>query len=515
MKKRPNLLLLFTDMQRADTIGALGNPIIKTPALDRLAREGTAFTSAYTPSPVCVSARCSLHYGLMPGRTGCSENTPMMADNGRSYPALLTSAGYRTHAIGKCHFTPDAYALRGFQTRETQEEGVSRSDYQTFLLERGFDAYEPMGPRGEMYYLPQPSHLPQSVHPTQWVGDRACRFIEEASGEKPWCLFTSFIHPHPPFTPPRPWHKLYRGPLMPMPRRAPDQGALLTSINRIQNRYKYRDQGIDLNLLRCIKAYYYACISFVDYQVGRILGALEARGALDETLVVFASDHGEFLGDFDCFGKRSMHDPSARIPLLARSPARFPAGARCETPASLVDILPTFLAAAEVPAPASNDGRPAIDGVDLADLASGARDRAGVGSQWSSGPNGQYLWVTRRWKYFYSAADRKEFLFDRVADPLELRNMAGLSLVSKEKIALRGALLNSLKKDGVVDAYTEENGQLSWKRHPAVDDGLQSWEVGELFRQTELSDDPDAFLLFQDAPKADMPKAEGIGPYQA
>jgi arylsulfatase A-like enzyme len=128
MSKRPNILLLFTDMQRSDTIHALGNPVIRTPSLDRLVREGTAFTSCFTPSPVCISARCSLHYGLYPQKTGTNTNAPMMDDNDQSYPALLGKAGYRTHAIGKCHFAPDSFALRGFQSRLRQEEGGEITD---------------------------------------------------------------------------------------------------------------------------------------------------------------------------------------------------------------------------------------------------------------------------------------------------------------------------------------------------------------------------------------------------
>ena len=187
MSRKPNILILFTDMQRADTIHALGNPVIGTPSLDRLAAEGTAFTNCYTPSPVCVSARCCMHYGQYPQRTGLYSNGPMMEDNGASLPSLLSEAGYRTHAIGKCHFTPEREALRGFETRLTQEENLSdpdKDDYSRWLKENGYDHMEPQGTRGEMYYIPQVSHLPAEAHPTQWVGDRAIDFIDEAAGAR-------------------------------------------------------------------------------------------------------------------------------------------------------------------------------------------------------------------------------------------------------------------------------------------------------------------------------------------
>ena len=203
---RPNILLLFTDQQRGDTIHAAGNPVIRTPNLDRLVDEGTTFTSAYTPSPVCVPARCSLITGQYPHHTGCSDNAHPMPDDRPSLMDTLAGAGYRTHGIGKMHFRPDPHALRGFHARERQEElGKARDDdeYLRFLRAEGFDhVYDPMGCRGEMYYIPQPAQMPARLHATQWVGDRSVDFLRNA-GDEPFFLFTSFIHPHPPSARPR------------------------------------------------------------------------------------------------------------------------------------------------------------------------------------------------------------------------------------------------------------------------------------------------------------------------
>ena len=128
----------------------------------------------------------------------------------------------KTHAIGKCHFTPRT-ALRGFQTREKQEENVSDievDDYAKWLDNNGYYRFESHGTRGEMYYIPQVSPLPEKAHPSQWIGDRCVEFINnESDNSSPWMLFSSFIHPHPPFAPPKPWHKLYRAPYMPLPNR--------------------------------------------------------------------------------------------------------------------------------------------------------------------------------------------------------------------------------------------------------------------------------------------------------
>lgn len=504
--KRPNILHFFVDQQRFDTIHALGNPVIRTPNLDRLCARGVAFTNAYSPSPVCIAARCSMIHGQYPMHTGCYANTRMPTDGRQSFMDALTKAGYRTHGIGKCHFTPDSYALRGFQSRERQEEGgtalkdLDRNPYLKMLKEAGYDyLMEPSGVRGEMYYIPQPSQLPPRHHPTQWIGDRSVAFVTEQTGtDRPWYLFASFIHPHPPFAPPNPWHKLYRAPLMPLPNRPPDVESLQTYVNRCQNRYKYRDHGIDQNLLRNIKAYYYACISFVDYQVGRILDGLEESGQLDRTLILFTGDHGEHLGDYNCFGKRSMHDSCARIPMIASLPGRFEPGQTCDTPVNLVDLAPTFLAAAGAGIESHE-----LDGVDLADIASGASDRRMVFSQhaythrvnivnhgrpvrpeYTNDPAlevaafSSYMAVSRDWKYFYSAPDDREFLFDRNSDPHETRDRAELTFCREARREMRAALFEFLRRGGEDKGIDGDR----WRSFPKPD----------------FPDAPDAGLLIQD-----------------
>ena len=483
MAAPPNILLLFTDMQRCDTIRALGNPVMRTPHLDRLVREGTAFTSAYSPCPVCVPARWCLHYGQYTGRSGLYNNGRMPEDRGNSLPAVLGRAGYRTQAIGKCHFTPDPHAARGFDGRLTQEEACSdpsRDDYVRWLADHGYDYDEPHGTRGEMYYTPQVSLHREEDHPSQWIGDRSIDFVRaQAAANRPWFLFSSFIHPHPPCAPPKPWHKLYRAPDMPLPNVPPDSESLMTWINRRQNRYKHRDQGIDRNLVRALKAYYYATISFVDYQVGRILAALEESRQLDNTVVLFASDHGEYLGDFNCFGKRAMHDPSARVPLLARFPERFAGGRVCDAPVSLVDVFPTVADVAGI-----DTGGLALDGTDLAETAGNGSERAYVFSQFEEGQRAIYMVVSRQWKYFFSVAEQREFLFDRVSDPCETRNRAGLRLAAGPKAELKRVLLDHVRQQGPADAVVEIDGKPDWKPYPKLD--------------MSYLDDPDAGLLIQD-----------------
>jgi len=483
--KKPNILVLFTDQQRADTIAALGNPVIKTPSLDRLVKMSIAFTSAFTPSPVCVPARASLHFSQYPAKTKCYDNGFNYPDyNDKSYVSLLSANGYQTHAIGKKHFTPDLYDLRGYESREFQEEIVDtpeKDHYLQYLHKNGFaHICDPHGIRGDMYYIPQPAQMPAIHHPTQWLGNRTVDFIEKNNnGDKPWYLFASFIHPHPPFAPPNPWHKLYYAPDMPLPKIPDNFEDLITYVNKYQNRYKYRDFGIDHNLLRNQKAYYYACISFIDFQVGKILDKLESTGQLDNTMIIYSSDHGEHLGDNYCFGKRSMHNGPSNIPLLVKQPHSLQGNEYCGTPTSLIDVGPTILTAAGIDF--SNQD---YDGADLISIKNKVVERSSVYSHYQYNELAQYMIVTNQWKYIYSAPDNKEILFDRINDPQETSNKI-TDVKNKEIIiALRSEIINHLQENNETDCL---NGN--------------AWRI---FPQKKIPESRDAGLIIQDSPWANQ-----------
>jgi len=437
MAKRPNILLVLSDQLRADSLGCYGHPFALTPAIDRLAASGTFFRRAYTPSPECVSARSSLITGLSPDKGGCYDNGFPMPEEPPTLMSLLSEAGYRTHGVGKMHFTPDPLATKGFQTREVGEEfgTPEHDDYLRFVSENGFAHVErPHGLRDEMYYVPQLSQVPEHLHPSRWVADRSITFLQEN-------LPKEELHPHPPFAPPSPWHRLYEPSLMPEPDRPPGEPGLLTVHNLHQNRYKFRD-GVphrrqDRRLVQLIRAYYLACVSFVDYQVGRILSALSEAGPKEETLVIFCSDHGEFLGDYGSWGKRSFLDPAARVPLVVSGPG-FDHGSWAEDPVSLLDILPTVLSAADL----ERGGLP-FDGASLLDGAT-LREREAIFGQFQTGPLGLYYAVTRSLKWAYSAADRREYLLDLVRDPNETRNLAYNPRAREDLLFARGVARRGL-----------------------------------------------------------------------
>ena len=304
MAERPNLLLIMTDQQRGDALGCAGNPHIHTPYLDALAASGIRFERAYTESPECVPARALLLSGQWGHRTGVLGNGQSLSPEAPTFVHRLGQVGYRTQAIGKMHFKP-IRASHGFDRLELSEEipwgSWEGDDYLTFLRRSGYGHVdEPYGIRHEYYYHPQVSQLPVELHGTTWTAERAIDFILHAPSD-PWFLCVSFVKPHPPFDPAIPFLTLYDPEQLPLPIRS--DGPEGWELARAQTYSKWMESTDD-NLARLIKAAYYACITQIDEQIGRIMRALSGSGARSSTLVLFTSDHGELMGDHRHFGKR-------------------------------------------------------------------------------------------------------------------------------------------------------------------------------------------------------------------
>ena len=404
MNQQPNVLFLFTDQQRADTIYAPGKPRrLVTPALDALAQESTVFDNCFTPAPVCVPARFSMYSGLYPAHSGCCNNNYGSAYTGNGFYSKFTGSGYQTCCVGKMHHTLDLYGPMGFQTRYTQEEMSDPADQYTQFITSGAykNVFDYNGQRSEMYYIPQVSQLPAEVHPTQWIGDRSVDFLRDCDASRPFFLVSSFIHPHPPFAPPAPWNKMYRtvsdDPYMPGD---PAEFAAFMS-----DRFTLDKVGISRQDLSLLRNFYFACISFVDYQISRIIDTLKARGLYDNTIIIFSSDHGEMLGDFGTMGKRSMLDGALRIPFMLRVPGQ--AAARRSDVCSLVDVAPTLLSLAGIEYCGEH-----FDGIDLF---SDAR-HSEVYSQFSTGKKGAYTVSSNHDKLVYHAFEDRWYYFDRMPE---------------------------------------------------------------------------------------------------
>ena len=468
-----HVLILFTDQQRYDTVGALGNSAVQTPNLDALAADSVVFRRCVTPSPVCVPARLSLFAGQYPARTGCNNNNTEKSYAGEGFYARLTESGYRSCCVGKMHYLWDPYGPLGFEKRHTQEEMVEPGDeYAAYIHAKYPEVFDLHGMRSEMYYMPQISQLPQKDHPTQWVGDRSVEYIEGHDAQQPMFLFSSFIHPHPPYCPPAPWHKLFRedppGPYLPAEEDMADFREL-TGERCSCERLQMSPQDI----LRS-KNFYYACVSFVDYQIGRILNALKNKGMYEDTLIVFASDHGDMMGDYGAIGKRAMLDSSCHVPLIIHAPGL--GHAERSDACSLVDLAPTVLGFAGVPC-----GEGEFDGRDL--FAPG--ERKYVYSQHGCGLNGTYMITDGTARLIYRRKNDKYYYF--AAAP-ETRNEYD---PESPKVKEMQPLLDAYRLSDVNRAHDSVTYEKVSKTHPHYPGRMDQY----FYREEETAAIPEGYRI--------------------
>jgi len=425
MNKRPNILLIFTDQQRRDTIGAAGAPWMKTPNLDRLVREGGWFRNAYSPCPVCIPARHNLLTGHHCETTGYYNNVhrPMRRPNVPVYPNLLSDAGYHVGGVGKQHFQP-ATRTHGFHEMLLQQELPERrcdDAYLLWLAREGLgDVRNPHGVIPGLYHLPQRAVVDEAHHPVTWVADESIAYLRRTRG-RPWFLMSSFLAPHPPWAVPDSWRGLYDG--VALPAAVPNCRTLPWPMAKSE----YFGDHDSAETRRAERAAYCTMISMVDHAVGRILAELEEQGILDETVVIFTSDHGEMLGDRGFHQKSLPYEPSAGIPLVVRAPGRLEPGSVRGEFVDLMDIMPTLLDIASSDyAPYAGGGEYRLEGSSLFDLAANsARDRS---MQWSNYGEGRKRWIMQldhRRKYIFWYNGGIEELYDREDDPGEVRNLIG------------------------------------------------------------------------------------------
>lgn len=360
----------------------------------------------------------------------------------------LATAGYECRAFGKMHFRP-VRADHGFERLELSEEvpaAVADDDFLTDLHAAGYEHIDDAhGVRHHMYYLPQPSQLPDPLHTTTWTAQRTIDFLESrGANDRPFFAFTSFINPHPPFEPTIPFAALHDPAALPPPVRGDHDREFACPLARAQTHGKWMENTGE-PLSQAIKAAYYGCVSQIDTQVGRMLDTLEQTGQREDTLVVFVSDHGESLGDHYQWGKRSFYDGAARIPFALNWPGRLPAGAERDGPVGLRDLAPTFLGLAG----AESDG--ALDGADLLPVAldDDAPWRDITFGELFDDNRATFMAGDGRWKYAYAVNGGRELLFDQAADPDELVDRSGDPSATAEKARLRGALVDLFRRDGL------------------------------------------------------------------
>ena len=470
----PNVLLIFTDQQRWDTIGACGNKAIRTPNLDRMATEGVVFENAFTPCPVCVPARAATVSGYTPSRMGCLANSGCFADEGDTMAAYLSQAGYHTQGIGKMHFTPhgQTYGIQElilsevtrFVRKPTDVESVSFDDYDKFLIERGMWGWDKPPGRGYNEIRPFVNPLPKECHVTQWCGDRTVEWLKKGRPEeKPFFLWTSFTKPHVPYDCPRHLVDFYDPDDMPEPWGSDEDRVRCNPV------YEETRKRLEFDLysdraLRIARAHYYANVTFIDEQVGRILDTLSQEGLARNTLVIYASDHGDLLGDHGLWYKSFGYEGSMKVPMLAWWPGEIQPGTRVTDIVTLLDIFPTIMSRAGLQASGKRYGR------DLFSFFSSERraSREMTFSEIGYPPDYRVYVRHRDWKYIFFQNGGFEELYHLTDDPQELHNLAGDPAHRADGRELKAAAVEWIRQYGSPEIALDKSGSLRSEPYRSV-----------------------------------------------
>ena len=469
-KARPNIIFIMCDEMRWDAAGFAGSSFIQTPVLDRLAETGICFENAYCASPVCSPARASWFTGLYPhahlqfrnyspSRKGVWGSH--MPETCITIGDVLKSAGYRCGNVGVWHLGNDHAPQHGFVDfwRTYRYLGGEHKDplFEYFKSEgvpnpyagdaEGIILYENTLPFGKITDPRQQR--------TTWTINQSLEFLDQPH-EDPFLLVIGVKDPHPRMIVTQELLDLYPEDQMPLPDSLRDP---LVGKPDYQSRMKFRVRdNVTDQQFRKMFAYYYALITHIDRQVGRLLDALEQKGLADNTIVVFTSDHGEMLGDHGFVEKCLMYESSVKVPCLVSWPDRLPAGMRVKTPLAGVDLMPTLLDFAGAPIPGPIDGRSIAEA-----LLSGREPEpqpifAEIASQQSIyGPKeyaqnrehmaAHVMALDGKWKYIRSRFDDDE-LYDLQQDPHEMSNIADLAENQEQITAMRGQIAEMLGHTG-------------------------------------------------------------------
>lgn len=470
--KKPNILLITSDQHHFSALGAV-NPKIKTPALDRLCREGVRFDRAYCPNPTCTPTRASIITGMWPSQHGAWSLGTKLFEDVPTVGTALAGDGYYTGLVGKAHFQPLASkpgmesieaqpTLRdlefwrnfqgpwyGFEHVETARmhccEAHAGGHYALWMEEKGltnwrdyFEDFPPNEAKRKALLDNRSWSLPEEYHYSAWTGDRTIAQMQEAVNEdKPFFIWSSFHDPHPPYLVPEPWASMYNPDDMEPGRMIPgehDRNPMhfrkAQEADRSYWEEATRGEGAvhgghshlhDEQELKKNIATYYGMTSLMDKHIGRILDELDRLGLAEDTIVVFSTDHGHFLGQHGLVAKAIHHyEDLIRIPYIVRWPGKAAPGTVSDSFQNLVDLAPSFLNAAGLEIPGAMTGVSQLE-------------------NWQGGPEARPFsivenhhgnrkfhlrtYLNKRYKItVYRNGDEGE-LFDLQDDPGELRNL--------------------------------------------------------------------------------------------
>lgn len=459
---RPNLLFIMPDQLRPDFLSCYGAAFIDTPHIDSLCDSGVRYEKACAPSPVCVPMRSTLLTGLNAIRTGVMGNGQYLrpdldACGIHTWPQLLADSGYRTSAIGKMHFYPWEASM-GFDDRIVCEDKrwiQVADDYQQYLKAKGLRKLH--GNEHEGYQEGRGAFVHQHDYEDSWdgfVGNETSRYIRDYDSDSPFAIMVGFPGPHCPYDPSPQYRDLFSPDDMPEPYPVgTDQPADFIEENVRGNKASWN--GVDYSEFttahkKKIRAYYAALVKQIDDKVGEIISALKDTGHYDNTIIVFCSDHGDYLGDHGLIGKGSYYESSTKVPLIIRIPEMGKSSVHTG-PISIEDITATLLHLGGGELPSYMDSQPLPD---LGIEGSHARDVifgfVASGSMCYDG-----IWKLARYSNGYAA------LFNTDEDPAEQHNRINDSACQEIRARL-DALLNAQMLRSINRAHAEKNHNTDW-----------------------------------------------------
>ena len=443
MARQPNILYIFTDQQRTDTMACYGNDWIQSPHLDGLADRSFVFENCYVTQPVCTPARGSLVSGLYPHSHGCVVNGIILRDETQSIADMLPDT-YRKAYMGKWHLGNDVFCQHGydewvsvqdnFYSHYTRPDPPMSSLHQ-WLVGHGFEPQTNLAPGMKQFQSKERSEMPAEYQLGAFLAEEADRFIRENT-EQPWLLTLSTFEPHPPYT--GPYNDLYDGgdlPVGPTFMKHPE-GHSLFNRARSDHYPSATVDGIDLSTeagWRQIRSQYFGNVKIVDDAVGRMIKALEETGQMENTIIAFTSDHGEMVGDHNMMEKRAFYEESARVPFLLSVPWLTASQKRMDGVFGQADMVPTLLDLAGQSCP------DVLQGQSVAGALTGEMDLTehtafmewnGIGDRNLGNPRINLMATLPRrtavsgdrWKLSLCAGDQCE-LFDLNVDPFEETNL--------------------------------------------------------------------------------------------
>jgi arylsulfatase A-like enzyme len=445
---KPNVLLLFADQHNAEVMGCSGHPIVKTPNLDRLAAQGVRFTRAYCQDAICVPSRTALMTGLYPRTTGCLDNGDSPGSQTRLYPLqqAFQSAGYRTGCFGKRHLPRPTLAL-GWDRSATvisPQQDPSDENYDDWIQARGqAEAFEK--DRKGSLQSDMCCHISE-VKPENrieaYTAMKAKEFLRECRQQgQPFFCWASFHGPHQPYTPPAKWAALYPVETMPLPASVNEPidhlpPGLQNWRRNTKDPWCLAKAAENPALYRQYIAYYFAQVTEVDHFIGEVLAELDALGLRSNTIVIYASDHGDFVARHGmiekCAVSHNVYEETLHVPLIVSWPGHFQKSAVCDSLAQLIDIYPTLLELVGLPRPPE---APRLAGRSLVPVLTEGRPTGrtyAISENWSqvSVVTDRYklgVWIDPTARHPERDFRRKftDMLFEREKDPQELVNLAG------------------------------------------------------------------------------------------